>query len=63
MDFLQRVARPHPFTGLPGYDWWEGFLRWPKLSERKAQSLSRKRAEGANQETIDGFFEVRKAAH
>lgn len=30
--------------------------RWPQLVERKAQHLSRKRAEGANSEIINGFF-------
>lgn len=58
MEFLQKVERPHPFKkDKPGYDWWVGFLkRWPKLSERKPQHLSRKRAEGANRETVDAFF-------
>ena len=31
--------------------------RWPQLAERKPQHLSKKRAEGANYETIYGFFE------
>ena len=58
MDFLQKVSRPHPFKEKPGYDWWAGFLkRWPQLVERKPQHLSKKRAEGANYETIHGFFE------
>ena len=58
MDFLQKVSRPHPFKEKPGYDWWAGFLkRWPQLAERKPQHLSKKRAEGANYETIHGFFE------
>ena len=58
MEFLQRVSRPHPFKVKPGYDWWKGFLkRWPQLTERKAQSLSKKRAEGANRNTLEEFFE------
>ena len=58
MQFLQNVSRPHPFKVKLGYDWWNGFLkRWPKLTERKAQSLSKKRAEGANRKTVDEFFE------
>ena len=58
MEFLQRVSRPHPFKEKPGYDWWVGFMkRWPRLAERKPQHLSRKRAEGANYETIRSFFD------
>lgn len=30
--------------------------RWPELSERKAQHLTQKWAEGANYETINAFF-------
>lgn len=57
MDFMQRVSRPHPFKQAPGYKWWNGFLkRWPQLSERKAQHLSQKRAQGANSKTIEEFF-------
>lgn len=58
MEFLQKASRPHPFKQQPGYDWWAGFLqRWPILTERRPQHLSRKRAEGANYETIHAFFE------
>ena len=58
MEYLQKIARPHPFKDKTGYNWWTGFLkRWPKLSERKPQHLSRKRAEGANHETIYAFFQ------
>lgn len=58
MDYLQKIGRENPFKDKPGCDWWRGFLqRWPKLSERKAQHLSRKRAEGANYETIHEFFQ------
>ena len=57
MDFLQKNSRPHPFKETPGLKWWNGFLkRWPQLSERKAQHLSKKRAQGANSETIQDFF-------
>lgn len=58
MDYLMKIGRPNPFKDKPGFDWWKGFLkRWPKLAERKAQHLSRKRAEGASHETVQNFFE------
>ena len=58
MEYLNCVSRSHPFKIKPGYDWWMGFLkRWPQLVERKARSLSKKRAEGANRETLEQFFE------
>ena len=58
MEYLRKASRPHPFKEKLGYDWWGGFLkRWPQLSERKPQHLSRKRAEGANRETIEAFFD------
>ena len=59
MDFLKSVSRPHPFTGLPGYDWWDGFLkRWPKLSLSGRHSLSHEREQKERiKKPIDGFFE------
>lgn len=35
--FLKDQKKENPFKdGIPGYDWWEGFLgRWPSLRERK----------------------------
>jgi hypothetical protein len=58
MDYLNTIKRPHPFKGCPGYEWWKGFMkRWPTLTERKPQHLSRKRAEAANEETIKSFFQ------
>ena len=37
-DFISGCARPSPFAGgLPGPDWWEGFMQcWPTLSEAPA---------------------------
>eukprot|EP00118_Oscarella_pearsei_P023041 m.271081 g.271081 ORF g.271081 m.271081 type:complete len:259 (+) comp40549_c0_seq5:2584-3360(+) len=52
--------RPNPFkNGIPGRYWWLGFLqRWNhKLSERKPQHLSKRRAEAANEEVITGFYD------
>ena len=58
MDYLKTINRPHPFKVCPGYDWWKGFMRrWPTLTERKPQHLSRKRAEGADEDTIKGFLQ------
>ena len=41
-DYLNDCKRENPFkNSLPGYDWWEGFLRrWPKLVQCKPQHLS-----------------------
>ena len=52
------LKRPNPFKDdIPGPDWWDGFLqRWPKLSERKPQHLSTKRATAANPETLQSWF-------
>ena len=35
-DYLLSNGRLNPFRqGIPGYDWWQGFLqRWPIVSER-----------------------------
>ena len=58
MEYVQENKRPHPFKEHPKYDWWKGFLRrWPTLTERKPQHLSRKRAEGVNEEIVQAFFE------
>ena len=58
MEYLALAKRQHPFKGQPGKAWWRGFMcRWPLLSERKAQHLSKKRAQGANEETIKPFFD------
>lgn len=56
--FLKDQKRENPFKdGIPGYDWWEGFLgRWPSLRERKPQHLSARRATAANPETLDSWF-------
>ena len=58
MDYLNITKRLHPFKDWPGYDWWKGSMkRWPMLTDRKPQHLSRKRAEGANEEIVRRFFE------
>lgn len=57
MDYLNSTNRPHPFNDHPGKDW-KGFKKcWPMLTERKPQHLSKKRAEGANEDIIKVFFE------
>lgn len=39
-------------------DWWQHFLkRWPTLTERKPQHLSTRRAQAANADTVNGFFD------
>ena len=57
-SYLKDHGRPSPFTGgIPGAHWWRGFLkRWPKLSERKPQHLSAKRAAAASEETLQSWF-------
>ena len=44
-------------------DWWALFLkRWPQLSERKPEHLSKKRAEGVTQAVVDEWIDtVQKA--
>ena len=57
-DFLKASRRSSPFkNGLPGPNWWEGFLRqWPQLGQRKPHHLSADRAGCANQLTEDSWF-------
>ena len=38
-------------------DWWNGFLRWPELNERKPHHLTLKRAEATSKDVIDEWFE------
>ena len=49
-NYLTDLKRPSPFKdGISGKDWWKHFLkRWPGLSERKPQHLSKMRADAAN---------------
>ena len=58
-DYVRENNIDTPFVnGIPGKDWWHRFLkRWPKLSERKPQHLCKRRAEAANPETINAFFD------
>ena len=57
-DYLKDKEKSNPFTGgVPGHDWWRRFLsRWPCLSERKPQHLSKKRAQAGNSEVINAWF-------
>ena len=58
MEYLALAKRQHSFKTQPGKAWSRGFMdRWPMLTERKAQHLSKKSAQGANEETIKSFFE------
>ena len=58
-DYLRDNDIPNPFTGgVPGRDWWQRFLkRWPCLSERKPQHLSKKRAQAGNGDIINAWFD------
>ena len=57
-DYVSTKGRRNPFHGgVPGKDWWIGFLqRWPKLVERKPQHLSKQRASSANPATVGEYF-------
>lgn len=59
-DYLATIHRPNPFQkGVPGPDWWALFLkRWPQLSERKPEHLSRKRAEGVTRPVVDAWIDT-----
>ena len=58
-EYIKEQQIPNPFhSGIPGQDWWERFLRrWPCLSERKPQHLSKKRAETSHPDVINGWFD------
>ena len=62
-DYI-RENIPTPFTnGTPGKDWWQRFKkRWPTLAERKPQHLSKRRAEAANEVTMNAFFDALEEA-
>lgn len=59
-DYLATIRRPNPFQkGVPGPDWWVLFLkRWPQLSERKPEHLSRKQAEGVTCPIVDAWIDT-----
>ena len=63
-DYLKENDILNPFTGgVPGRDWWQRFLkRWPRLSERKPQHLSKKRTQAGNGDIIDKLDEVFSSA-
>ena len=57
-DYLKHEAIANPFKNdCPGKDWWSGFIKRWKLSERKPQHLSAKRAEGVIPEVVDAWLE------
>ena len=58
-DYVQENGITTPFPDdIPGKDWWHRFKkRWPCLTERKPQHLSKRRAEAANESTITTFFD------
>ena len=56
MEYLALDKCQHPLKGQSDKSW-RGFVgHWPVLSERKAQHISKKRAQGPNEETIKHFF-------
>ncbi len=57
-SYLADQKRKNPFKdGVPGRDWWRGFLkRWPSLSERTPQHLSKKRTDAANPDVLQSWF-------
>ena len=59
-DYIKENNINTPFTnGIPGKDWWQRFkTRWPTLTERKPQHLSKRRAEAANEATVNSFFDA-----
>ena len=57
-DYLKHEAIANPFNNdCPGKDWWSGFIKRWKLSKRKPQHLSAKRAEGVLPEVVDAWLE------
>ena len=58
-DYLLSNGRLNPFRqGIPGYDWWQGFLRrWPIVSERKLEHLFVHRAQAATKSKLQQWFE------
>ena len=55
-EYIKEQQIPNPFpSGIPGRDWWQRFMkRWPCLSERKPQHLSKSRAKASHPEIING---------
>ena len=58
-EYIKEQQIPNPFpSGIPGRDWWQRFMkRWPCLSERKPQHLSKSRAKASHPEIINGWFD------
>ena len=59
-DYIRENNILTPFkNGTPGKDWWHRFKkRWPSLTERKPQHLCKRRAEAANEATMNSFFDA-----
>ena len=58
-EYLRDNEIPNPFTGgVPGNDWWRRFMsRWPSLTERKPQHLTKARSRAGCKEVIDAWFD------
>ena len=58
-DYLMENKLPNPFShGIPGKDRWTRFRkRWPCISKRKPQHLSKKRADASHPSMIDAWFD------
>ena len=54
--YLEENKIENPFSGnIPGKDWWTRFKkRWPCISERKPQHLSKKRSLAACPDIVNG---------
>jgi len=57
-EYIKEQQIPNPFhNGIPGETGGHFLRRWPCLSERKPQHLSKKRAEASHPEIINGWFD------
>ena len=62
-DYLRSIGRPNPFRlAIPGPDWLSSFLkRWPSMSERKPEHLSKQRAQGVTRSIVDEWIKTVQA--
>ena len=58
-NYIRENNIPTPFCdGKPGKGWWQRFMkRWPSLTQRKPQHLSKSRAQAANNMVLMAFFD------